>query len=377
MLFRSRLGPRASPDTETHMDMPLAALLNSRYPLFMLQHYIDPDHTQEGGVSIIINTHMIKSPPTSISTPVPGRALTLTLEWPTNSPINILAIIYAPNISSTGHKSKNFWQTLDQSTQNHQIDILLGDFNVTEEAVDRFPPREDTRPAVATLQTLTSNLLLTDGWRRTNPHPEKHYTFSHSSGAHMSHINRIYALECILQKAFKWDICLPGLPTVDHQLVLMEMHNETAPSIGGGRWVIPLFLIEDREFIKEVTTLAKDTLKLMTHNENECPFNLQTVFQALIQVVTNLTKSLERIKAGKMNSAIKKLKKCRDRAEKKSTITTQNTWKQPSPTSRKSNTHTIKKLKAQLRQTNAYMQSQSIDTGAPGEKKNQETLSWR
>ena len=133
----------------------------------------------------------------------------------------------------------------------------------------------------------------------------------------MSCINRIYVSECILQKAFKWDICLPGLPTADHQLVLMEMHDETAPSIGRSRWATPPFLIDNKEFIKEVETLARDALRLMTYNENEHTFNPQIVFQALIQATTNLAKSLERIKAGKMNSAIKKLKSHRDRAEKK------------------------------------------------------------
>ena len=235
--------------SETHVDTPLAAFLDSRYPFFMLLHSFDPNHTRAGGVSIIINTHIIKLPPTDVAAPIPGRALSLTLEWPSNSPIKILAI-YAPNISSTGHENENFWQTLDQATQNYQIDVLLGDFNVTEEAADRLPPREDARPAIAALQTLTANLQLTDRWRRTNPHPIKRYTFGHNTGSYMSRIDRIYASERILQKAFKWDICLPGLPTADHQLVLMEMHDETAPSIGRGRWTTPPFLIDDKEFLK-------------------------------------------------------------------------------------------------------------------------------
>ena len=81
---------------------------------------------------------MIKLPPTDVAAPIPSRALSLTLEWPSNSPINILAI-YAPNMSLTGQENENFWQTLDQAMQNYQIDVLLGDFNVTEEAAEKTP----------------------------------------------------------------------------------------------------------------------------------------------------------------------------------------------------------------------------------------------
>ena len=65
-----------------------------------------------------------------------------------NSPINITAI-YAPNMSSSGHKNEEFWQTLNLCTLDHHVDILLGNFNITKEAADRVPPREDIRITVA------------------------------------------------------------------------------------------------------------------------------------------------------------------------------------------------------------------------------------
>ena len=82
------------------------------------------------------------------------------------------------------------------------------------------------------------SLNLKDGWRQTNPLPETRFTFSHNSGTYMSCIDHIYTSERIMNKAYKWDINLPGLPTVDHQLIMVEIHDNSAPGIGRGRWKI-------------------------------------------------------------------------------------------------------------------------------------------
>ena len=64
---------------------PLITLLETRHPLFRIEHSLNPNHTQAGGVSIIINFQIIKTEPTNVKPLIPGRALRLTIEWPKNT----------------------------------------------------------------------------------------------------------------------------------------------------------------------------------------------------------------------------------------------------------------------------------------------------
>ena len=51
--------------------------------------------------------------------------------------------VYAPN---SPPDNKNFWNELDQAFNTNPfpyLDILLGDFNVVEDAIDRLPSRND------------------------------------------------------------------------------------------------------------------------------------------------------------------------------------------------------------------------------------------
>ena len=64
----------------------------------------------------------------------------------------------------------------------HPPDILLGDFNMVEEAQDCLPPHPDPNNTTNALMELKASASLIDGWRRANPHPEHDYTFEQPSG---------------------------------------------------------------------------------------------------------------------------------------------------------------------------------------------------
>ncbi|KAJ7873734.1 hypothetical protein B0H13DRAFT_2348892 [Mycena leptocephala] len=65
----------------------------------------------------------------------------------------------------------------------HVPDIMLGDMNIVEDAIDRLLHRPDEDEAVNALSSFKYLLGFKDGWRDTNP-DEKAYTFTHVSGSH-------------------------------------------------------------------------------------------------------------------------------------------------------------------------------------------------
>jgi exonuclease III len=70
--------------------------------------------------------------------------------------------VYAPN-----NKSENmrFWKTLNMEWSARNLpkpDLLLGDFNITEDPIDRSPPKHDNTGAVETLRDLRWMLDIQD-----------------------------------------------------------------------------------------------------------------------------------------------------------------------------------------------------------------------
>ena len=66
----------------------------------------------------------------------------ITINWHLERKLTVLNI-YAPNETS---ENAHFWETLLEKYRQGKYkkpDIIAGDFNVTEEAIDRLPPRED------------------------------------------------------------------------------------------------------------------------------------------------------------------------------------------------------------------------------------------
>ena len=100
----------------------------------------DPQNPTAGkGVAIVLNKHLIKWNVIATRMIIPGRAILLTLPLKNDLTVNILAI-YAPN---TPQENASFWASLTSTWEeaNPPIpDIMLGDFNIVEEALDRSPP---------------------------------------------------------------------------------------------------------------------------------------------------------------------------------------------------------------------------------------------
>ena len=92
----------------------------------------------------------------------------MCLPWQGDSVVNILAV-YAPNVAQ---ENTTFWSALSDKWEAGGLpipDVMLGDFNVVEEAIDCLPPHQDNAQGVSKLVGFKSMHTLQDSWRHCNP----------------------------------------------------------------------------------------------------------------------------------------------------------------------------------------------------------------
>ncbi|KAF8867642.1 Endonuclease/exonuclease/phosphatase, partial [Infundibulicybe gibba] len=269
-------------------------------------HSYDPDNVNTKGVAIILNKQSTKWREASSLDLIPGRALMVTLPWNGNQ-LKILAI-YAPN---NPRENADLWPEIQGKLEeyNHgKPDIMLGDFNMVEESLDRLPPHADSSRQTESLQELKQSLGHIDGWRRENPH-RLGYTYRQGNTGIQSRIDRIYITNTLLYRSCEWNIQAAPLNT-DHRMATMKILDLDTPYVGRGRWSIPLFIIKDKEIINQI---AEKGIKLADKIERikysrTAHQNPQTLFKTFKDEIVVLTRKHAR-------SAIPKIKKSIDKLE--------------------------------------------------------------
>jgi exonuclease III len=132
-------------------------------------------------VALIINKSLI-APKELVTHEIINRwALALKIKWHKNEEA-VLINFYAPNIRS---EHKDFWSQIKSKCRAHNIrrpDFLMGNFNVTEDPIDRAPTHPDDPNAIEVLQNLHHSLDLQDSWRHTFPH-NRCFTYCANSNA--------------------------------------------------------------------------------------------------------------------------------------------------------------------------------------------------
>ncbi|KAF5362690.1 hypothetical protein D9757_012704 [Collybiopsis confluens] len=190
---------------ETHMTEIKRAetehVFRKRMKIFASNHPTNP--TAAGGVAVVINKNLLHAEDAEAKEVIPGRALLVKVNWHQGEKLTVL-VVYAPNVtSSDGTENAAFWGTIKEFLQqpvNHRWrpDLVAGDCNMVEDAIDRLPMREDPREAVDSLDGLKMELGLRDGWRDTFP-DSKQFTFSRNDS--QSRLDRIYVTNKILRTA--------------------------------------------------------------------------------------------------------------------------------------------------------------------------------
>ncbi|KAJ6459391.1 hypothetical protein C8R47DRAFT_922979, partial [Mycena vitilis] len=136
--------------TEAHMDDERKENIDSLFGRVMRMEFTKDEHTANAkGVAIVINKRMMKN--------VDGEDL------------SILGV-YAPNAPG---ENTTFWKTIQTWYEVHdrvrKPDVMGGDFNMVEDAIDRNPSRLDNNGPMEAMDELKTYLGLIDGWRETFP----------------------------------------------------------------------------------------------------------------------------------------------------------------------------------------------------------------
>ncbi|KDQ32524.1 hypothetical protein PLEOSDRAFT_153793 [Pleurotus ostreatus PC15] len=251
---------------ETHMDeQRQAAVENTFGRRLHITASADTERpTQRAGIALVLNKSLVDVKSESTKVIQPGRAILTSVDWGGKEKLTLLAV-YAPNAAG---ENAAFWRRIKTFFESHprtrKPDIMLGDFNMVEDAIDRNPTHGDSPQQTQELMELKSDLGLRDGWRQTYQ-DKRSFTFMQpvANGGAKSRIDRIYVTGELLAKSSEWYMDHSGLANTDHLLVSTRVTNVAAPLQGDGRWCIPERVVEDKAFRRKAKELIEEAWKAM------------------------------------------------------------------------------------------------------------------
>lgn len=190
-------------------------------------------------------------------------------------------------------------------------DVLLGDFNMVEDKIDRLPAHSDAGPTVASLRKLKEKFVMSDGWRRYHGN-EKAFSFKQVATQARSRIDRIYATDSLYKNSRDWEITESGIHT-DHQLVSVKLANPKSPYVGKGRWSIPPFALENRKIIRTIVEKGRSLQLEMedmisAQQDQRTKGDVQHAFAKFKEEITSHIREFTRVEIPKMEARIRKAK---------------------------------------------------------------------
>jgi exonuclease III len=296
---------------ETHMTEELQTSIEATFKRLRIFSSSDPESQNSKGVAIVLNRSITNSDNATCKNVVPGRAISLTLPWHASDVLNILAV-YTPNDVT---ENRDFWTELKQGREDNKFpraDIMLGDFNIVEDSLDRLPSHADRPQPVRALRELKHRLGLIDGWRSLN-RDTKAYTFtSESNGAH-SRIDRIYASPDIVKNSANWGIDTPGAFDTDHRMISTQVIHEKIPFIGKGRYAIPAQMCKDKTYMRKVQSLAddleRDCIEAGERPNDSQEKTRQQLLKSFIDRIVELAKERGKERSPRLDKQIKDLER--------------------------------------------------------------------
>jgi ribonuclease HI len=299
---------------ETHLDEERANDVHNCFQKSFHLHYSsDPNNPRStAGVAFIINKALITPEHIRVRTIIPGRAVLLTIAWSSVKKISILNI-YAP---VDRQSQPEFWKRIERRRVRARLprpDFVLGDFNVTEDPLDRSPPHPDDRAATDILRETKHSWEIQDQWRHAHPN-ERCFTYrAPRDGTWIqSRLDRIYTARKHATTLFGWKAGPTATPT-DHWMVAVKYAPEDAPFIGKGRWTWPLPSLSDTKLIDLIARRGMviqehlDKLERGEMNRNETnPQILWEEFKTDIQKIAKKYTNKTRHKAESMQKNLEK-----------------------------------------------------------------------
>ncbi len=243
---------------ETHLTRERVAAIHQMFAKKIKVFFSEcPDApTQREGVAVVLNARYVDTAKARATVLVPGRALQVAVSCQGGDVKHILCV-YAPTSSGVAAR-RTFFEDVrrfyEANPTCQKPNLMAGDFNTVEDAIDRLPVGDGPDSSMTTLDDLkvSLGLMMADGWRVTYPNLRE-YTFHRGSGrdAVFSRLDRIYMSHTEFDKAREWVICEAGVRT-DHSLVMVQLTPDNAPLMGQGRPLFPLKLLKDRVLTRRI-----------------------------------------------------------------------------------------------------------------------------
>ncbi|KAI9061397.1 DNase I-like protein, partial [Trametes sanguinea] len=292
---------------EAHLSAERTELLNKLYAstLTVVSSPHPDAPTTSGGIAVVLSKRHIGGRPLKTYTVVPGRAVLIEYPWSTTRILSVLAV-YAPNEAAA---NATFWNNIrtylagNDTRPRRAPDVMLGDFNMVEDALDRLPTRPDPEAVTGAFAKLLRELHMRDSWRKAHQ-TDRVYTYLHSNGTSQSRLDRIYVAKDLLNAAAEWDHVVPPLST-DHSLVTISLANYQAPYVGRGRWRMPDSLLTDAPFHDTMKRLGKELQEALTNmNGRTQDCNPQTAYATFKRALGEEAKKRTKAKMSSLNGRI-------------------------------------------------------------------------
>ncbi|KAF9538778.1 DNase I-like protein [Agrocybe pediades] len=298
---------------ETHLREEQVQSLHEQFPARLhILHSSDTQNPNSKGVALVLNKQKLKYwNRATVSEIVPGRALALTIPWGDDESRLTVLTVYAPNDTQDNAK---FWKEIERYwtlNPSPKPDVVLGDMNFVEDAIDRLPPHPDSTSVLESFNDLKELLSITDGWRSMYT-DRIAYTYTQASTVNSaapsrSRLDRIYVTHTTLRTCRNWNTETTAIHT-DHKLVSVDISNPALPAIGRGRWAIPLFALKKRKVIQEIEKLGRRLEEKISTIDDMMSTAIQKEYLSFKKEVIAFTRNFAKTEIPKLDARIRKAK---------------------------------------------------------------------
>jgi ribonuclease HI/exonuclease III len=293
---------------ETHLDTEHIETLGRIFRRkLLIVASVNPDNpTASAGIAFVLHKELINNKGYTQTEIIPGRAAMLTLEWNDSMTLRILNI-YAP---AEQRNQPTFWQSVTDhwtSRTTPKPDFMMGDFNVVEDGIDRFPVRIDSAAATEALDGAKRALSVNDVWR--SQHKDRiEYTYYHARNR--SRLDRIYTAPATMNQLFDWTNERTSIDS-DHRMVAVRYAPRKSPHLGKGRWTMPLWLTRNDEFMKDCAMAGIRAQRRIEQcgGEPHDAENPQTIMAEFLEQTKERAQQFAKVQAGRVESKMEAIQK--------------------------------------------------------------------
>jgi len=289
---------------ESHINAEEAEKLNERFQKLIIIN--NGASTSKEGVTFILNKELVNGMKWKHTPIIEDRASRLEIETEQGRGLNII-LVYAPNEVKEKIAFWNLLKTKLKEIGEMENIIIMGDFNSVENALDRYPHREDDEKVKEAWKKIRNKFKLIDGWREHNP-TQKGYTYMQRATKSMSRIDRIYMDNNIYIYGYNWGHLETALS--DHEMIIADILKAKIPYIGKGVWRMYQDDVESRVTIKRIIELIDETSrKIKDTKKKDNKDSIQKIWAETKNEIKTITIEERKVRTHDMNKEKANLKR--------------------------------------------------------------------